>query len=170
TLGTHNEFYKINFGVINTWNGRFDYSNLASFLADNPSRMRALYDPVDNSRATQFTHAANVGAFNIALTSLYVQDEWVKNKLTLTYGLRADLPIMPTSLNGAARSNFPTDPANYGTSFVYNNPSQISTNYFGQLYLSPRFGFNYDARGDKSLIVRGGSGVFTGRIPFAWVG
>jgi len=170
TLGTHNEFYKINFGVINTWNGRYDYSSLASFLADNPSRMRALYDATDNSRAKQFYHAADVGSFTIALTSAYVQDEWVKNKLTVTYGLRADLPIMPTEPNGLARSNFPSSPENYGTTFTYNNPSQIGTHYFGQLYVSPRLGFNYDANGDKTLIVRGGSGLFTGRIPFAWIG
>ncbi len=170
TFGTHNEFYKINFGVINTWNGRFDYSSLASFLADNPSRMRALYSPTDNSRATQFNSAANAGSFNIALTSAYVQDEWLKDKLTLTYGLRADLPILPTGPNGLARNNFPINPANYGNTFSYNNPSQIGTNYFGRLYLSPRIGFNYDVKGDKSLIFRGGSGLFTGRLPFAWIG
>jgi hypothetical protein len=170
TFGTHNEFYKINFGVINTWNGRFDYSSLASFLADNPSRMRALYDPTDNSRTTQFNKAANVGAFNIVLTSAYVQDEWVKDQLTLTYGLRADLPVMPNGPNGLARSNFPVNPANFGNSFSYNNPSRIGTNYFGQVYLSPRIGFNYDIKGDKSLIIRGGSGLFTGRLPFAWIG
>jgi len=170
TIGTHNEFYKINFGTINTWNGRFDYGSLNSFLADNPSRMRALYSPTDNSRETQFNNAANVGTFNIALTSAYIQDEWSKNKLTLTYGLRLDLPLMSSSPNGAARQKFPADPANYGTTFTYNNPSQIGTHSFGQVYVSPRIGFNYDVKGDKSLIIRGGSGLFTGRIPFAWIG
>src|SRR5262249_19228560 len=147
-----------------------DYGSLNSFLADNPSRMRALYSPTDNSRETQFDAAANIGSFNIALTSAYIQDEWSKNKLTLTYGVRADLSLMPSSTNGAARQKFPADPANYGTTFTYNNPSQISAHSFGRLYVSPRIGFNYDAKGDKSLIVRGGSGLFTGRIPFAWVG
>jgi len=170
TIGTHNEFYKINYGFINSWNGRFDYSSLANFLADTPSRMRALYDATDNSRATQYENAANVGTFNVALTSLYAQDEWVKNNLTLTYGLRADMPIMPTGPNGAARSNFPTDPANYGTTYTYNNPSQVGTSYFGTPYISPRIGFNYDLKGDQSVIIRGGSGLFTGRIPFAWIG
>ncbi len=164
-------FIKSTTDFINSWKGRFVYSSVANFLAVTPSRMRALYDPNDNSRATQYgTNAPSVGAFNVALTRLYVQDEWVKNKLTLTYGLRADMPIMPTGPNGAARANFPANPANYGTTYTYNNPSTIGTSYFGTPYVSPRIGFNYDAKGDQSIILRGGSGLFTGRIPFAWIG
>jgi hypothetical protein len=36
--------------------------------------------------------------------------------------------------------------------------------------LSPRFGFNWDVKGNKTLQVRGGSGLFTGRFPFVWIG
>jgi hypothetical protein len=34
---------------------------------------------------------------------------------------------------------------------------------------SPRLGFNFDLLGDRSLVLRGGSGIFTGRVPFVWV-
>jgi hypothetical protein len=30
-------------------------------------------------------------------------------------------------------------------------------------------GFNYDVEGDRSVIVRGGLGIFTGRVPFVWI-
>ncbi len=170
TVGTHNEFYKINYVFINSWNGRIDYNNVAQFLTDNPSRIRALYSSSDNSRGNLLNNSP--AKFNVGLTSLYAQDQWVKGNFTFTYGVRADMPLLPTGPNGTRRSDFTiTNPGNYGNTYSYGTPvSQISTSYFGKPYISPRVGFNYDVKGDQSIIIRGGSGLFTGRIPFAWLG
>ena len=35
---------------------------------------------------------------------------------------------------------------------------------------SPRFGFNWNAVGDRRTQIRGGTGIFAGRVPFVWIG
>ncbi|NBC87567.1 MAG: hypothetical protein GVY25_15380 [Bacteroidetes bacterium] len=39
-----------------------------------------------------------------------------------------------------------------------------------QFLLSPRVGFNWDVQGDRATQIRGGVGVFTGRVPYVWPG
>ena len=39
-----------------------------------------------------------------------------------------------------------------------------------QFLWSPRIGFNWDITGDRITQLRGGTGIFTGRVPFVWVG
>jgi hypothetical protein len=38
-----------------------------------------------------------------------------------------------------------------------------------RMMLSPRVGFNYNINDDRSLVLRGGTGIFTGRVPFVWI-
>jgi len=169
TVGTHNEFYKINYGFVNSWNGRVAYSSIADFLANKPNRVRASYNYDNNSR--DYILDNPTAEFNVNMYSVYGQDEIrIGDRLKLTPGLRfdmANLPDMPTL--SSKTTNSPVDP-NYGTTYTYTQPSAITGKFLNKIQISPRIGFNFDALGDQSLIVRGGTGFFTSRIPFAWVG
>lgn len=96
--------------------------------------------------------------------SFYVQDQYTVNeKLKLTGGIRLELPTFPNV------SEVQTHPLINQLSFLDGANINTGTLPKSRVMVSPRFGFNYDALGDRSLMVRGGTGVFTGRIPFVWI-
>ncbi|TDG36781.1 TonB-dependent receptor [Pedobacter changchengzhani] len=169
TVGTHNEFYSINYGFVNAWNGRVGYASVNDFLNNRPNRVRASYNYDDNSRDNIINNPT--AQFEVNMYSVYGQDEIrVNDCLKLTPGLRfdmANLPNMPTL--SSKTTNSPVD-ANYGTTYTYTQPSAINNKFLNKIQISPRLGFNFDALGDQSLIIRGGTGLFTSRIPFAWIG
>ncbi|GAC1368907.1 MAG: carboxypeptidase regulatory-like domain-containing protein [Hymenobacter sp.] len=174
TLGTHNEFYNIDYGFINSWNGRIEYNNVADFLADKPNRIRGTYNngtQGDNSYGYNFNNPS--AHFNINFYSAYLQDEWnVNDKLKITPGIRFDIASLPNkpALNSALVNNPQNDANTLNQTYLHTPWSQLSNGYLGQVQISPRLGFNYDVKGDQSIVVRGGSGIFTGRVPFAWFG
>jgi hypothetical protein len=93
--------------------------------------------------------------------SLYAQDEWaVVPKLKLTYGVRLELPLYLDEMQG--------NPAIAALTFYDGQKMDVGTWPKSQLVVSPRLGFNWDVRGDRSLQVRGGTGLFTGMLPFVW--
>lgn len=95
------------------------------------------------------------------LGSLYAQDEWqVINNLKIVYGVRVEMPFY---LNDMANN-----PAISALTFAEGKKIDVSTWPESQMIVSPRFGFNWDAKGDRSLQVRGGTGLFTGLLPFVW--
>ncbi len=108
---------------------------------------------------------------DVAQLGLYGQDEWqVNNKFKMTMGLRIDIPIYLKDLAVTAASQEAADFEGWvdqdGNS-VKLDPAVWPKS---KLMWSPRVGFNYDIKGDNSLTLRGGTGIFTGRIPFVWLG
>ncbi len=172
TVGTHNEFYGIDYGFVNSPNGRIAYRNPTEFLAKLPNRVRGNYPfgDVGNNLDNQFNNP--YAHFNVNLLSAYIQDEiQVSNRIKLSPGIRFDYSGLPTkpTLSPLTTSS-PGDPANYGKTYTYTPLNQITNTYMNNVQVSPRIGFNIDVKGDRSVVIRGGTGLFTGRIPFAWLG
>jgi hypothetical protein len=169
TFGTHNEFYGITYDFVNAWNGRVAYSNIESFIANNPNRVRANFNYTNNSRDYILNNPS--AKFNVNLLSLYAQDDLqLTDNFKLTYALRLDYADVPTKQPLSDKTTNATVDPNYGNTFTYTQPRNIKNNYLNNIEFNPRVSFNYDINGDQSLILRGGSGLFTGRVPFAWFG
>ena len=179
TFGTHNEFYNIYYGFVNSFNGRWQYSSLANFLADKPSRIRGAYviNPTgDNNGTIGAQYDNTLGAkFNVNLLSAYAQDEiTATSNLRLTIGVRLDYPNLPNQPPVDSNVTKTVDyinanPVN-GSSYTHTSFNQLNNKWLNQASFSPRFGFNWDVNSDQKFIVRGGSGIFVGRMPFAWLG
>ena len=92
---------------------------------------------------------------------LYAQDEWtVNDKLKVTGGIRFDGLFFN---NGDLMTNKAIYELDY-------NGRHIDTGKWpgNSLTVSPRVGFTYDVFGDKSLKVRGGTVLFSGRLPLVF--
>lgn len=102
--------------------------------------------------------------FKFAQYSIYGQDEIsLTDKFRLTLGLRAELN---TYLNV---KEIQTHPLVAQLNFA--NGEKIDTGVLpeNRVLWSPRLGFNYDVKGDRTLQIRGGSGIFAGRVPTVWI-
>jgi len=105
---------------------------------------------------------------DVGQLAFYAQDEFlVSENFNLTYGLRVDLPMY---LNDLVANPFSTDSLRAldedGNPEVVDQAKLPDTKFL----FSPRVGFNWDVSGDRSTQLRGGTGIFTGRVPFVWVG
>lgn len=92
---------------------------------------------------------------------IYLQDEWnIGRKFKLTYGLRLDELMFDNS-------DLATNKAIYALDF---GGQHVDTGKWpgNRMQVSPRVGFNWDILGDRSLTLRGGTGIFTGRLPLVF--
>jgi hypothetical protein len=162
TFGTDNLLYNSKNLFLQNYYGSYTYgssgtntTNINNFVNNAyPTSYQIGYSTSSNpaDKAPADLHAAQF--------SLYGQDVWAAtDRFKLTYGLRIDLPVFfnKPAENPAFNSAF----ASYG----------ITTQQMPKAnpLFSPRAGFNWDVKGDATTQLRGGAGLFTGRVPFVWI-
>ena len=145
TVGKNNLVAGLQYEYDNTKNG-YMQGGLGYYVYDSWDSFKAGGKPV----AFAITHsnrddlAQVFPSFDYHQVSAYIQDEITfSDYFKLTVGLRAELPFFPNMSTG----DMPK----------------------ARLNLSPRIGFNWDVLKNRKLVVRGGSGLYTGRIPFVWI-
>ena len=99
---------------------------------------------------------------------IYAQDEWnATDNFKLTYGLRLDGLFFN---NGDLMTNNAVYDLKYYPKANNYEETHIDTGKWptSKVTVSPRVGFTWDVFGNKSLKVRGGTGLFSGRLPLVF--
>ena len=150
-------------------NGVYIFNSLADFYtAANQSLANGGKPSTFVPARFQFRYSALPGAVDpmqVLETSrldVYGQDEWnVSKNLKLTFGLRANV----IAFENTALENKAITAMTFANGEKWNTGVMPKT----QVLVEPRFGFNYDLKGEKKTQVRGGTGIFTGRPPYVFL-
>jgi len=179
-----------NFGNPNDYFGTFrPYPSVAAFLADaaEPFASSVIAQNLPYAQTTfEDRNAAGTGndggwklsELNVGQLAFYFQDEWsVLDNLKVTAGIRFDKPLYFNTDELIQKFIDTDNGASVDPTKQYFNPqtnqevklnsTQLPTD---KLLFSPRVGFNWDIKNDKTIQLRGGTGIFTGRLPFVWIG
>lgn len=171
TFGTHNELYKFSNLFLQNLYGCYYFDTPDDFLSyyngcgadgfgGDGKYIKNFYFTQANVEVTGNPRWAP--EFSAAQLGFYVQDKWdVTDSFQLTYGLRMDMPLFFDTPAENAKFNEWAAGKGYG---FKTNQKLASTPMW-----SPRVGFRWDIEKNRKYILRGGIGVFTGRIPFVWL-
>lgn len=166
TAGASLESFKFENGYMRQLYGYYRYNSLNDFYND----INGVSTTIANFQLQYSAVAgdpAPLAKLKAAQAGIYAQDEWkALSNLKFTLGLRIDMPYYPDNLS--------KNPALDGLTFINGNTGADESIDVSQLpkttpLLSPRLGFNYDPFGNRNTQIRGGAGIFTGRIPFVWI-
>ena len=147
TIGTHNEFFKFRNLFIRDIFGNYQFNSLDLFE-------QGLAQSFDYSFSLT-SDPAQSAKFRVRQFGVYIGDQWrPTSDLTLTLGVRADLPRFPDK---------PTENPVTETALGLSTSEVPSSTMW-----SPRAGFNY-ALGANREQIRGGIGLFAGRTPYVWL-
>lgn len=161
TGGISYEYQMADNAYMRNGTGYYRYKSVDDFIDGKTPEVVCLtygYDGETNPAARVQFHKLGV----------YAQDEWnVLENFKLTYGLRLDGLFFD---NGDLKTNqkikeIPYYPKAYGYQETHIDTGKWPTS---SVTVSPRVGFTYDILKDKSLVLRGGTGLFSGRLPLVF--
>ena len=156
TFGTHNELYKFTNLFIQDKYGTYYFGSVDDLKAGKIKQYRLGHANTSIGLSENWEPTFRAGQ-----VGLYAQDKWsVSDNFDLTYGLRVDVPFF---IDVPTENTLLTNSALFGLQNVKTNRMPKSSPLF-----SPRVGFRWDVAGNGKAILRGGVGLFTGRIPFVW--
>ncbi|MDR3350544.1 MAG: carboxypeptidase regulatory-like domain-containing protein [Prevotellaceae bacterium] len=134
--------------------GYYRYNSIADFINDEKPAIFSQTVGLNGNNNPYSELSFGMGAF-------YIQDEWqLLSNLKLTGGIRFELPFYLNDMQ--------PNPAIAALTFVDGYKMDVGAWPKQQLLISPRVAFNWDVLKDGKYKVRGGTGIFTGRLPFVW--
>ncbi len=177
-VGRHTLLFGAQFEYDNTKNG-FQRMGAGAYEFDFDTEQDLYLAAINNTlfnEPAQFaiTHGNNstfeqeFPNFTFMQAAAYVQDDIsFSDRFKLTAGIRLEVPFYPSlEFNRNLRVEEATfAPTSNNPAGKYNTVDLPKA----RVTLSPRIGFNWDIIGNRKLVLRGGTGLFIGRIPFVWI-
>jgi hypothetical protein len=168
TIGGNFEYMTFDNAFNPVFNGFYRFIGYDNFVNAVINRDGTAPDAFAKSFAIDGSTTPPTDQTRFGQIGLYIQDEFqVTNNLKLTGGLRVDLPFYPIDIPG----NSLLDELNKSFTDAEGNEFTPDVSTFPKVnpLWSPRLGVNWDVKGDKTTQFRGGTGIFSGRIPFVWL-
>ena len=161
TAGVSYEYQMADNQYMRNGTGYYRYNSVDDFLSGAVPQVVCLtygYDGEQYPAARVQFHKAGI----------YAQDDWnMTDKFKLTYGVRIDGLFFD---NGDLMTNQAIYNLKYYPKAYNYEETRIDTGKWptSKVTFSPRVGFSWDVFGDKSFKVRGGTGLFSGRLPLVF--
>jgi len=169
TIGANLELMTFKNAFNPVFNGFYRFTSYDSFVETVINQTPGAFpDAFAKSFALDGSTTPPVDETNFGQFGIYFQDEYqVNDDLKVTAGLRVDLPFYTTDI---PRNTLLDD---LDKTFIDGDGDSFSpdVSQFPKVrpLWSPRVGANWDVNGEGKTQVRGGTGIFSGRIPFVWM-
>lgn len=158
SAGLQAQINDVDYGFLSAWNGRWEYKSVEDFLTEQPSRVRGVYNVNPANNTLDYVQNNPSGTIGVFETALYLQDKYgLTNNLDISLGIRLDGQFLTQEL---PVSNLISSSENF---------NQFDNQLRNNIQLNPRLGINYRIP-THNLQIRGGTGLFSGKLPYLWFG